>query len=356
MELDKTSIEDFRCLTQKVVKQHYVPRHYLSAWGTPTRGNDSFLIWCKRSEWSEARNVEAMSVAQCKYMYAYPNLSAQEQRLLISFIKSKPEPMQGFLQTIYEYALSMPLYLRLLKGDRSDELWGRINELNSSCVCDQLVTRVLKLLASDPEMGGFDVKGAICDVEVICHNGFEHWMTTLESGFNPLLDKARAGDLSFFDDDPNSRCGLIYYFFVQMLRTKVYDKMVDASNWNKYPNLQKMLRHGTAFEVAYSNASDWKNFELRLIGNKSSLQFITGDQPLVNLDANDNSPHFDLYFPISPTQAMVFIEKGRFQSVYSWLEHITEREAHELNRRIAKVCIDTVCAESKSVLDIGRYK
>lgn len=345
---------DFRKLVVKVIRQHYVPRAYLSAWGHPTRSGKSFLIWCKRRSCSDVQEVEAMSIAQRRYMYAYPQLGLEEQSVLIAYINAKPIHIKNFLARLYEPALVMPLYLRLLQGERSVVLSSQIDVLVKSGLFDELYMRILVGLRRDVEMNGIDICNAIADVKTICNNGFEAWMTTLEGRFYPMLDKARNGDLSFFDDQ-DSRAAVIYYFFVQMLRTMRFNKLLNEMPWQKYPNLQEIFRHGMAFEVATMNASEWKKYELLLIENHSNLPFVTGDQPLVNLDGNEDSPYFDLYFPICPSRALLFIERGRIDAVYSHLKNVTEREAHELNRKVAMVCEEQLYSNSKNSLQVGRY-
>lgn len=345
----------FKDLVQKVVRQHYVPRHYLSAWGRPGRKKGKWLLWCKWMESGSFREVEVMSIGRGKRMYAYPRLNAKEQTLLIQFIKSKHKLFQPVLARMYFPALFMPLYLRFLEGECTLVFQGQVRELLCAGLSEDLLyAKMLEKMCHPCLMHGEEVESMKKDISVICDNGFEGLMTAMEEKFNSLLDRALKDDISFFDQKEDRQL-FIYYLLIQMLRTTKFDKLVDECKWNKYPELQKMLRHGTAFEVAVMNAKEWNDYELKLLKNHSKLAFITGDQPLVNLDANDDSPHFDVYYPISPTKAFLFLEKGRFECVYSYLKDVSEREVHELNCKIAKVCMEQLFANSKSTFEVGKY-
>ena len=96
--------------------------------------------------------------------------------------------------------------------------------------------------------------------------------------------------------------------------------------------------------------------ELTLIENATALPFITGDQPLLNLLAqNDNPRHLDLFFPISPNRAFFYAAKGRLENCYHWLKELGEREVHCLNESLCKNCSQFVFATSEEVLSIGGY-
>lgn len=65
--------------------------------------------------------------------------------------------------------------------------------------------------------------------------------------------------------------------------------------------------------VAHSLYIDRSNFNLVLVDNDTGTPFLTGDQPIINLQhthAGKPPEKFELYYPLSPTKAMFFVESS----------------------------------------------
>ena len=143
-----------------------------------------------------------------------------------------------------------------------------------------------------------------------------------------------------------------------MLRTCKYDYLVKAGKGALAavdPALICFLRHEAAFEVAKNFSISHRDYELKLIENSTDMEFITGDQPLCNLISDANAGQFDLYYPVSPRKALIFVKKGRYENVYRHLNELSVREVDELNRKICEVSVNQLYASTSYVLELGHY-
>lgn len=344
----------------KVETQHYVPRHYLSAWATRVckkrRVVDFVACRIKNKLLSD---IDTMTIGQDVYMYAYPDFSEYEFNVVVELLKSKKGEDGDVVRAIYQYSLFLPLYLRSLRGERTSELKSNICKLVDSgileeCFCRALIDSYQVDISSldQEQLSEFIDSGTIAK-----NNGFEYWMTTLENYFNPLLDRARRGDLGFMAE-AESRPAFIHNMINQMLRTQKFDRLaLDLVDDNPCTNAKvaKYLRHLSAYDVASVIARQGDEYELNLICNNTALEFITGDQPLCNLVTNEEACQFDVYYPISPAAALFFSKKGRFDGVYPHLKSPSVHEVDALNKAICNASIDQVYAKSAEVLETGRY-
>ena len=100
---------------------------------------------------------------------------------------------------------------------------------------------------------------------------------------------------------------------------------------------------------------NWGNEEFLLVENSTDLEFITGDNPICNLDAHDKSKFLDLYFPISPSKAVFICDKDRVM-LYPEMNRPTIQDVHNLNRKICGNSISQVFAKNRDTLHFGGYK
>jgi Protein of unknown function (DUF4238) len=66
-----------------------------------------------------------------------------------------------------------------------------------------------------------------------------------------------------------------------------------------------------------------RQFKILLIDNHTSVPFITSDQPIINMLANPTGfavpERVEFYYPLSPTRAMLYLEKDHPRS---YREHV----------------------------------
>ena len=325
----------------KVETQHYVPRHYLSAWSKRIykKGKKIDLIACRIKD-RLLSNIDTMTIGQEGYLYAYPEFNEYEFNMVVALLKSKQGLDGETIRYIYQYSLFLPLYIRSLKGERTSLLHSEICKLSESGILASSFSKAL-INSFNTDVRRLDqvkLSKFIDDGVTAMNNGFEYWMTKLENLFNPLLDRARNGDLSFMAERDN-RPAFIHNLINQMLRTQKFDNLA-SDMLEEHPHtsikVATYLRHLSAYEVASSLTRDADEYELNLICNNTALEFITGDQPLCNLVSNEDVGQFDVYYPISPTLALFFSKKGRFSNVYG---HLKNPDVHEVDTLNKAICV-----------------
>jgi len=97
------------------------------------------------------------------------------------------------------------------------------------------------------------------------------------------------------------------------------------------------------------------NTSLLLLQNNSDVPFITGDQPVINTKAtyhsstNDLTEELELYYPISPTIAILINLKSNEYTTRKY--KVTKKEATSYNNLIADASHQELFAQDKSHLE-----
>jgi hypothetical protein len=169
-------------------------------------------------------------------------------------------------------------------------------------------------------------------------NALEDYYAGIEGEFLPILDRLLSGDLTVFSDD-DAAIPLFYFLATQYMRTK---RIREAwlKSFEKAPfNIERILpllalQYGE--NLGRSLYLDRKKMLSVILDNATDVAFITGDQPIVNLLAVADSPatELSLYYPLSPTKALLLSDAGRSLMVTN--DSFNEAWAVELNRKIAE--------------------
>jgi hypothetical protein len=103
--------------------------------------------------------------------------------------------------------------------------------------------------------------------------------------------------------------------------------------------------------IARSLFLDRKRILPVILNNLTEVEFITGDQPIVNLLAVADRPatELSLYYPLSPTKALLLSDAGRRLMVTN--DSFNEKWAVELNRKIAENSHSQVFARDARALE-----
>lgn len=341
-----------------VKAQHYIPRHYLSAWAR-RKGKRIDLIWV-RIKGGEVFETRTKNIGQRKYLYAYPDLKPDEFAFVVNFLSRRTDLDGEVVRSIYQGGLFIPTYLRCLNGEKSNDLKTRIELLVKQNILEDIEKSALAF-AYNHIMRDLKTSPAIAEIirltKIAKANGFEHYMTEIENRFNPLLDKARMGDLSFMSI-LGAKAVFIHGIINQLLRTGKYDehcKQCDEGRIGTSESLLRFMRHQSAFDIASQMIQYGGDYELNLIENNTGLEFITGDQPVCTMGHGRSICELDLYYPISPSKALCLTKKGRFRQLYNHLKAPMVHDVDQLNKLICHFSIDQLYAKSGNTLEIGRY-
>jgi hypothetical protein len=145
------------------------------------------------------------------------------------------------------------------------------------------------------------------------NNWEEEQHSAMETRSIPHMGFLRARNVGFLGDDGELAWFLHYLCFQCMRTEKMRSKCVEASP--SWPGFDAARSWGLMSRIFATNMS-WSFFMTRrgmhatLLVTDSQSEFITSDQPVINLDGLGSGPErpptqATLYYPVSPTAALL---------------------------------------------------
>nr|WP_272870737.1 DUF4238 domain-containing protein [Vibrio sp. B1-2] len=194
-------------------------------------------------------------------------------------------------------------------------------------------------------------------------NLLENLHTAHENAAAHILEELARGNIETLKNDQNM-ISFMMYLGHQVARTKNFKvRCITGMKKNK-PELGKIMEHSWWFfsymfgmNMGLSLYSSRQNDNHTLLENNTNSNFITSDQPAINVhycvkdDVFQAPENMDLYYPISPKYSYVITESHRFES---GLVEIDEPIVTEFNRKVATNANSHIFALSK--LDVDTYK
>jgi hypothetical protein len=291
---------------------HFVPRFYLRSWAEKEK------IHCLQDGRVYRPNVR--NVCATNYFYTLQRLSAEDMTFLReAIITGSPNA----LKETHEQMVRI-LMLPYVAKERLEHLGGAGSA--GIAEADRLIVELNENLHTD-----------------------------IEDQFRPFLDGMIAGDISFLTDV--AKTAVFYWCLaVQYARTN-HVKQVDRLPSDRaamYRRLANPLVHMVATNVGCSLFVDRERYSLVLLQNSSSTPFVTADQPIINIACPPNNDlevptKFELYYPLSPTKAMLLLEPGSGNQPSTTA--ISETAARQYNLRLAAHANRQVLATSATVLE-----
>ncbi|MBI5592548.1 MAG: DUF4238 domain-containing protein [Deltaproteobacteria bacterium] len=294
-------------------KQHYVWRHYLKPWSA---GNK---IFCLRD--GKVFEPNLMGVANERDFYRLKELTQKD----VDFIENlaiKPSP--AHLQKLHA------------------NLVRRFNSLF------KLKSFVQSRGIDDPELNE--------RIEEDVNNLEEDLHGRIENGAIEHLSSILHGDIDFFGTDQGC-IDFVYFMCVQYMRTKkIKSSVISTIKGTASIDLDKIwnvLSHIFATNMGWSLYADRSNLHLILLDNQSPVQFITGDQPVINSyatgDLTNPPQQLEFYYPVSPTVAVLLTEKGKSGGENQ--RSVGPVEATVYNEHIVRNRHEQIYAASKVLLE-----
>jgi hypothetical protein len=197
-------------------------------------------------------------------------------------------------------------------------------------------------------------------VETAISNLNENFHMSIENRFRPYLTAMLAGDTSFYDDF-QSAMEFLYCLSVQILRTKaVKDRAIEHVRglFEDIERVWPIISHMLAATMGGSFFADRRHFKIVLIDNDTQVPFITSDQQIINMlspgGTFDVPERVELYYPLSPTKAMLYLEKSN--PAHKDNRSLSIDEAHRYNCLIADHAGQQIFSNSEEYLKvIQRY-
>lgn len=303
--------------TDITTKQHYVWRRYLCAWKVNADDKD---IWTGFLKTKEVKKIALMGVAQCSHFYKLESLTDEE----IDFLKQYTERLSPDVKSIAEVILAgYMLFADIKKVEASGKI--KFDSESEHELKKAEIASFEKIQSSIELMGDELLKcQSIKDVEAIAEEGIYE---------------------------------ILYYLMVQYLRTRAMkDRFVNSLSDRK--NLQDIgqkcwpfFNLVTAMQVIERMVKN-NDSRFTFVYNKSEVDFITGDQPVINAlgditDEKGEVKELELYYPLSPKAALVvaFGYGAKFSEKEVGAEYVMSR-----NAMIKKESMIHIFAKSEKVL------
>ena len=280
-------------LQLKTSRQHYVPRCYLHLW----RDNSDTLYQLINGEIVTARG-ELKVIAQSKDFYRVKLLSDTEFRMLESAIHSYEyanEALQDF--TLF--------YLKIY------DLSGKVHESFST------IPQLLPV------------------TDVLVNNLVEKLYAEIEGKAAPILKDMATGNMDWWNDC-GKRVDFYTFWGTQYTRTPgilEQAKTVPLPAGTTDAVYPPMMMH-LAMTIVDMMIAKAEEYHVELLKNNSTLPFITGDRPIIDLCKNKDQK-LDMYFPVSPRYALRIKNTDNETPINP---EVTETHVEEFNQAIKRNC------------------
>jgi hypothetical protein len=268
-------------------RHHVVWRHYLEAWS-----DRQGLVWCQSGE--NRFQASTRNIAVEKDFYEMKELDDRSHQYL-DYIVSKITSLQDRL-----------LAQRWLSAFRRISTTRELLEVYGAAVPE--IERAIQILLS---------------------NTVEDYHSEIEASMLSVLPSLQQGDGSqLLDDSVYENFSL--FLGSQFSRTAaLQSKSLPAFHELPDANAEAMwgvLRIIFSINIAGDLYRNRKRTKIELLDFSSAGNFLTGDQPVVNLGG---LKHVELYYPLSPYRAMIVTPESETSGIYS--RSVTQAELEKYN-------------------------
>lgn len=298
------------------IKHHYVFRKYLMPWVENNK------IWCRRG--SDIFNPNPMGIGLKNHFYQSKPLTTADIKFIEDFALSSSSEYLKDLNRGWIKMFSTPQKLRRI--------------IDSSGIDDDVIESEMTILESNLEE------------ELHCN---------YENLGQPILPLLIAGDSSFLDDQ-KKYSDFFRYLSAQFMRTLNMKEKVISSlsgfDLAKDVNLDSVfnvMRHIFITNIAWGHIRERGEWKITFLNNLTENQFITSDQPVFNIAADNRDPksppqELVYYYPVSPSRAIILAKNATQNPV----KHVfvNAGEANNYNLILAKKSLSQLYAKSKNDL------
>ncbi|CNI08286.1 Uncharacterised protein [Yersinia thracica] len=195
--------------------------------------------------------------------------------------------------------------------------------------------------------------------ELMSSNLFENYLSQQESSAIDILNHLRAGNLAHLEDN-SIYYDFCYFLGYQCTRTIKMKKLLTLSLYaNESPiDVRKRLEDFyernwwfmcsfMATNLSYDMSLN-SNRKVILINNNTNIDFITSDQPVINLNPEGHTGEYiDYYYPLSTRRALLILTSD---NLYLDPHELCNEDVIMLNSKIAYHSGNTIFGSSNEAL------
>ena len=313
---DQVASNATRPVSELKRRHHYVWQHYLRAW------ERDGVVACLRGSRLFATGTTTLAVETD--FYRVTDLSTNEQLLVARLALTTPDPLMRQMNAGWLEMFLAPAKLRKIAQDAQ--------------VHEELLEQ-------------FEVAYANLEEELHCK---------IEEAAIPHIDELRFGRLEFLNASEN-RTAFLHFLTTQCLRTR---KMLDAMLYAlpaidgvRIDRVWSVLRHCFATNIGLSLSRLWEQTDVALLHAPHGSEFITSDQPTVNLHArgkprDEPVDHVVIYCPLSPKLALRWDPTASARRLHQVVA--TVKEVDDMNGTMAEMSHTQLYASYPGALEKWR--
>ena len=289
-------------------QQHYVWRKHLEAWEDSTG-----KVWTSRN--GKIFKTGSQNIMKQRDFYSLDRITDSDVDFLEEMLRNSPQSL----------FVSHQSHIRLLRF-----IGGLNHAVRSSGQFPDEARKIIRDFSIEAE---------------------ENLHVQIEQQALPLLEQLRLESADFLFDDDSA---VIFFVFLcqQFLRTKVRRDQIgelfrNAPGGQDRGHLSNIYCYCLAEDLAYGLFVNRANREVIFLRTVTDCQFITGDQPIVNLylPVNDDPPdEFIFYFPLSPLLSLLLLPKDHGLT------------SHDAPPQIVKILKNHIACNSEEFLVANKKK
>lgn len=300
-------------MAQVKTQQHYVWKHYLSAWALDDK------VWCRRGDDVFRSNTKNLAVER-------------------DFYKINPlTPSDIELVTMIARSASARLP------------WVHLD----------LITTIGTFINTHAQFEAAGIRSAKTDelFRIAMQNMAEDGHQKVETDSLPDLASLRREDMSFLQN-AERRARFAYFLGMQFSRTPAAASSIERHIRTTLPefkidNCRTLVCPMFGAEIGWSLFAGWEQLRVTMLHAAPTASFVASDRVLVNLKAltttSDENDELELYYPISPEVAMIFAQNDPTPGL--WKRTLTVPETLGFNGLMARQSGRQIYAAFKSALE-----
>lgn len=293
--------------------QHYVWRYYLDAWAK----TGSF--WCHSQRNNKVFSPYPKDIANETYFYEIHKLTAEDKAFLEAYIACVPDERLRDLHREFLKFTQMSFTLR-----------------------DQLQHVQLRQQAKD---------ALERELRIVEKTLEEHYHAGIENDSVDVIECLKRQDSTFYEDSKR-RGDFIYFRCNQYFRTPKMRLAIMAvlrplpgHDPHRTANLEC---HMYATSVSALLMQEARAYKIVFLLNTTTIPFITGDQPIINLLDPHATDDLELYYPLAPALAIVLSKDQK-----KWLTqryNVSSLEVERYNHLIYEIAEDQLYTNDEAYL------